>query len=60
MKEFIFYTKLGHFLFVVVIAGILGGILCSIFHSISFIPLIIGASVVGGVLAAFDHNNKWI
>jgi len=60
MKEFIFYTKLGHFLFVVVFAGILGGILCSIFHTIHFIPLIIGASVVGGVLDIIDNNKRWI
>lgn len=60
MLNWFFDTKLGHFLFILIFSIIIGGLVCVTFKSLSLMPMIIGASIVGAFFAITDKNDRWI
>jgi hypothetical protein len=57
--KWLFNTKLGHFLFIVIIAAIISGIV-GVFTKISFAPMMLGVAFTATIFAIIDKNDKWI
>ena len=56
--EWIFSTKVGKFIFVIVFSGITNGIITLIFP-LHFAPMMIGSVAVAIILSVSDWRLKW-
>lgn len=57
--EWIFSTKAGKFIFLIVFSGTMNGILTLISHWFHFVPMMIGSFVIAIIMSASDWRLKW-
>ena len=59
INDWIFSTKAGRFVFIMVFSVIVFGILALTVPVLHFIPMMAGGIIAAILLSVFDNNKKW-